>query len=193
MSAAHDAGDAAAPIGAADGQPSTSLDSTLRSDDDDGGEPSPSEGPSAGQTNDSLTCSGELGKRGLESDGEEAASEGVRKAPRLTASESMQLRLLAAVPTLNQPLRDSRGRRRAVCLSSSELVDAGLSALIGAHTTVGGEKSIHSPVERHVAHPQAVDAATAPALASASSDGGDKLEQQSCDQSDRRDQAGPSK
>lgn len=66
--------------------------------------------------------------RKREHDGSE--EEGASKEPRLSAREAMQIRLLANVPALSGPLRDSRGRRRAVCLTSTELVDAGLSALV---------------------------------------------------------------
>ena len=54
----------------------------------------------------------------------------------------MQLRLLANVPSVSQmPLRDARGRRRSTCISSSELVEAGLSALIAGGATVAAAAS----------------------------------------------------
>ena len=59
------------------------------------------------------------------------------KARRLTQQEQMQLRMLAALPSMQEPLKDSRGRRRATCVSSSEIVDAGLASLISAHVVAG--------------------------------------------------------
>ena len=73
-------------------------------------------------------------KRGLE---EAAGSEYTNKEPRLDARDVMQLRVLANVPLLQGPMRDARGRRRAVCLSTEELIDAGLSAVVGDAVVLG--------------------------------------------------------
>ena len=59
----------------------------------------------------------------------------------LTQAEKMQLRLIANLPSMQQPLRDHRGRRRATCVSSAEMVEAGLTALVSDHATLraGGD------------------------------------------------------
>ena len=53
---------------------------------------------------------------------------------KLSKREEMQLKLLASLPTMSMPLRDARGRRRSTCVSSEEIVEAGLSALVASHT-----------------------------------------------------------
>ena len=53
---------------------------------------------------------------------------------KMSKREEMQLKLLASLPTMSMPLRDARGRRRSTCVSSEEIVEAGLSALVAGHT-----------------------------------------------------------
>ena len=65
-------------------------------------------------------------------EGDEAVA---KKGRRLTMQERMQLKLLANVPSMNEPLRDARGRRRSTCVSSEEIVEAGLATLIATHAT----------------------------------------------------------
>ena len=72
-------------------------------------------------------------KREMQDDND---SEHQPKQSRLSARDVMQLKLLAAVPQRG-PLRDERGRRRSTCISSEELVEAGLTALVTSHTSVG--------------------------------------------------------
>ena len=63
----------------------------------------------------------------------------VAKEPRLSRWEEMQLRLLASVPALNGPMRDERGRRRAFSITHSDLINAGLSAII-ADAELNGDR-----------------------------------------------------
>ena len=58
---------------------------------------------------------------------------------KLTAQERMQLNLIANLPSMNRPLRDARGRRRSTCVSSEEIVEAGLSALIANHGSMSSD------------------------------------------------------
>lgn len=57
------------------------------------------------------------------------------KVRRLTRREEMHLKLLSTLPSMNEPLRDATGRRRSTCISSEEIVEAGLSMLVATHTT----------------------------------------------------------
>ena len=70
-------------------------------------------------------------------DVEEAAP--AAKGRKLTMQEEMQLKLLASLPSMREPLRDARGRRRSTCISNSEIVEAGLAALIGESTVNANE------------------------------------------------------
>ena len=69
-------------------------------------------------------------RRKRELNEEEDETSVVAKEPRLSRREEMQLRLLASVPALNGPMRDERGRRRAFSITHSDLINAGLSAII---------------------------------------------------------------
>ena len=85
-------------------------------------------------------------------DPEQADEEGgACKEPRLTAAEAMQIRLLANVPELRDYRKDARGRRRAVCLTSDSLIDAGLSAIVAKHTTVSNVPSEGGDADRRSA------------------------------------------
>ena len=89
----------------------------------------------------SAPCGGERrGKRDREQADEDSGGSACKE-PRLSASERMQLRLLANVPELRDYRRDARGRRRAVFLTSGSLIDAGLSAIVATHTTVSSAAS----------------------------------------------------
>ena len=68
-------------------------------------------------------------RRKRELNEEEDETSVVAKEPR-SRREEMQLRLLASVPALNGPMRDERGRRRAFSITHSDLINAGLSAII---------------------------------------------------------------
>ena len=85
--------------------------------------------------------------------------------PRLSAREEMQLKLLASIPALNQPPRDPRGRRRALCVSSAELA-SGLASLVDSHTTVSAADddkiASHHTDEENEAAPAAAEAGTPP-------------------------------
>ena len=70
-----------------------------------------------------------------ESEDEDAAP----KKRKLTVQEEMQLKMLASLPSLQRPLRDASGRRRSTFVSSEEIVEAGLSALVADHTAVAKE------------------------------------------------------
>jgi len=72
---------------------------------------------------------GRVRKREHESTSRDASP---AKEPRLTAREAMQLRLLANVPALSGPLRDSRGRRRAFSLGIGDLIDGGLAGIVAS-------------------------------------------------------------
>ena len=69
-------------------------------------------------------------RRKRELNEEEDETSVVAKEPRLSRRDVMQLRLLASVPALNGPMRDERGRRRAFSITHSDLINAGLSAII---------------------------------------------------------------
>ena len=73
---------------------------------------------------------------------------GSSKEPRLSHGERMQLRLLASVPAMSAPLRDERGRRRAFSLTSSELVEAGLSAIVAGHATLSEPDEARGVIDR---------------------------------------------
>ena len=60
------------------------------------------------------------------------------KGRKLSKSDEMQLKLLSNLPQVSQPMRDARGRRRSTCISSSEIVEAGLSALVAGHAMAAG-------------------------------------------------------
>ena len=78
-------------------------------------------------------------KRHAESEAE--AEEGdvlLVKGRKLSKSDEMQLKLLSNLPQVSQPMRDARGRRRSTCISSSEIVEAGLSALVAGHAMAAG-------------------------------------------------------
>ena len=62
------------------------------------------------------------------------------KERKLTKQGEMQIKLLASLPSMNGPLRDARGRRRSTCVSSEEIIEAGLSALVGGSAQIGGSK-----------------------------------------------------
>ena len=76
-------------------------------------------------------------KRELDEDDDDGGT--AIKEPRLTQREVMQLRLLASVPALSGPLRDARGRRRAVSLTSSDLINAGLSSIVAGAAVADAE------------------------------------------------------
>ena len=77
-----------------------------------------------------------------DADGASSTGSSPAKAARkLTHSEEMQLRLLAALPSASGPMRDARGRRKSVCINSDEMVEAGLSALVGASAGIAAPPS----------------------------------------------------
>jgi hypothetical protein len=78
-------------------------------------------------------------RRKRELNEEEDETSVVAKEPRLSRREEMQLRLLASVPALNGPMRDERGRRRAFSITHSDLINAGLSAII-ADAELNGDR-----------------------------------------------------
>lgn len=70
------------------------------------------------------------------SDGESDADESDAPARKLSRGDEMQLRLLASLPSMQGPLRGHGGRRKSVCVPSSEIVDAGLSSLVSQTVAV---------------------------------------------------------
>lgn len=88
------------------------------------------------------------GKRDLDS-GEEGSGvedeERSVKERRLTARDERTLAMLASVPALHGSHRDHRGRRRGISLSTSQLVDAGLSANLDASARVTRGSSSRAP------------------------------------------------
>lgn len=96
-----------------------------------------SEGPPPYLCTDPSPTGGRRGKRDADN-APEGESEGVKE-PRIEGMEprdSAQLRLLAMVPSMGGPLRDARGRRRAISLSTSQLVEAGLASLVQEEASV---------------------------------------------------------
>ena len=63
------------------------------------------------------------------------------KGRKLTHSEEMQLRLIASLPSMQAPMRDARGRRKSVCVGSTEIVEAGLSALVGGSAAIASSSN----------------------------------------------------
>lgn len=86
---------------------------------------------------------------------------GLVKARKLTKQEEMQLKLLANLPSMNAPLRDARGRRRSTCVSSTEMVEAGLAALVGSSAAI----STSAEVLKKTDEPES---ASSPSITSAS-------------------------
>ena len=110
------------------------------------------------------SADGHRGGKRRHDDNEE--SELMAKARKLTTEEEMQLKLLASLPSIQQPLRDARGRRPSMFVSSSEIVDAGLSALIGSSATLLSPEDGDAPevMEEESPSPHAV---TPPAASAA--------------------------
>ena len=80
---------------------------------------------------------------------------------KLTAQERMQLNLIANLPSMNRPLRDARGRRRSTCVSSEEIVEAGLSALIANHGSMSSDAAADGLIKDEPAAAAAAAAAAA--------------------------------
>ena len=132
-------------------------------------DPRSSAGPSSSTTSDEKP---RVGKK--RSSGE--IDEEISQPRKLTAQEQMQLNLLASLPSMQKPLRDARGRRRSTCVSSEEIVEAGLSALIANHGSV---------VERD--DPGEEQHAAAEPAEEADDDGGEKTEPDASDSVHQRD------
>ena len=91
-------------------------------------------------------------KRELDEEEDETSAS---KEPRLSRREEMQLRLLASLPALNGPMRDERGRRRAFSITHSDLINAGLSAII-ADAELNGDR-VYNDDDNDFARLEAVD------------------------------------
>lgn len=91
-------------------------------------------------------------KRELDEEEDETSAS---KEPRLSRREEMQLRLLASLPALNGPMRDERGRRRAFSITHSDLINAGLSAII-ADAELNGDR-VYNDDDDDFARLEAVD------------------------------------
>ena len=76
---------------------------------------------------------------------------------KLTAQERMQLNLIANLPSMNRPLRDARGRRRSTCVTSEEIVEAGLSALIANHGSMSSDAAADGLIKDEPAAAAAAD------------------------------------
>jgi len=114
----------------------SSLDGALATEHSSASSAAP---PAAKPVEAAAAASSRRRKRSAVDDDFESHGAGGKAQKRLTPSEEAQLRLLAAVPALNAPRQDARGRRRSVCVSSAELIDHGLSSLVaGACLPVGG-------------------------------------------------------
>ena len=94
-------------------------------------------------------------RRKRELNEEEDETSVVAKEPRLSRRDVMQLRLLASVPALNGPMRDERGRRRAFSITHSDLINAGLSAII-ADAELNGDR-VYNDDDNDFARLEAVD------------------------------------
>ena len=91
-------------------------------------------------------------KRELDEEEDETSAS---KEPRLSRREEMQLRLLVSLPALNGPMRDERGRRRAFSITHSDLINAGLSAII-ADAELNGDR-VYNDDDDDFARLEAVD------------------------------------
>ena len=114
-------------------------------------------------------------KRPVRRDGSDSDDSDAR-GPKLSRRDEMQLRLLASLPSVQGPLRDARGRRRSVCVSSSEIVDAGLSSLVSETVAVRGAPGDTSESTSKGESPSRSNDASAAAVPAESQLGGDESE-----------------
>ena len=90
----------------------------------------PSVDAASSSTEAATTNSGGSRKRRAESEAAADEIETRARARKLTKKEEQHLKFLASLPSMRAPLRDERGRRRATCVTQTEIVEAGLSALV---------------------------------------------------------------
>ena len=92
------------------------------------------------------------GRRGGKRDLEEAPEPSDAKEARrgsISREDEATLRLLASVPVLHSQHRDARGRRRAISITSSQLVEAGLAEMLdSSHVRSGSPREAAAPSGR---------------------------------------------